>query len=176
MLRILSFLWKCYSLRWLPTGYVSFAHFLIYFKMPTVVHVSRAWNNVLFNWILLLLCSAPFSYKQYLFCNHLAEEESWLLYFNCVLAFIWLLVFYVSSSRYRWLVCDFVISWSYSHLNTLNCIVAKEEPPKGEANGPKLTVISRGKPMSPQTTQQRDSPKTVPARSLVPKEEPSTDF
>ena len=56
------------------------------------------------------------------------------------------------------------------------CIVAKEEAPKEEANGPKLTVISRGKPMSPQTTQQRDSPKTVPARSLVPKEEPSTDF
>ena len=30
----LDFLWKCYNLWWLPPGYVSFAHFLLYLELP----------------------------------------------------------------------------------------------------------------------------------------------
>ena len=43
-------------------------------------------------------------------------RESWLLYFNCLPGFLWLLVFWCSSSWcVGWpVVCDWVNSWSYS--------------------------------------------------------------
>ena len=40
-------------------------------------------------------------------------RESWLIYFHCFLAAVWLLLFCVSSPRCPGLVCDYGISWSY---------------------------------------------------------------
>ena len=48
-----------------------------------------------------------------------------------------------------------------------HCLSAPAEPKSEEKSGPKMNVISRGA---------ADSPKTVPKKTLVPAEEPSTDF
>ena len=49
-------------------------------------------------------------------------KRSWLLYFNCVLAVVWLSMFRVSSSRCPRLVCDM---WLWYFLVILKCLSEK---------------------------------------------------